>query len=369
MMDALKKDRSISFIVFGCGLAFGITGFYTYYKTRKTIKKEIRSMSLTIEALRSEIEELKVVSQRGSPIVTPAVNNFVTKQNGSPLKTRFRDEPDHRFSDVESEGEEEFYDFNEEQDNQIEETTIPSDVRSEDDKLVEVIKRIDKLFEDPSIDKAMVFSVVSQACENFGKPERLMYRRVKASNNLVIRASKEGDLEEKKKLAFKCVQHAKEALDLYPSSAECNKWYAIAIGGINDFVPTKEKIKNGSVFKDHVDKAIQLSPNDATLHHMLGRFCAQIAALSWVERKVASTLFAEVPQATNQDCFKHLKRAYELKKAWKENMVHLSKAAFDIGLLDEGRRYLEEGISLPIKGEDDELAHQDLLKLKAKYIK
>lgn len=370
-MDSLKKDRSISLIVFGCGVAFGITGLYTYYKTRKTIKKEFRSMSLTIEALKHEIEELKMISQRGSPTI--GLNNFLLKTpNGSPSRPilRVRDESDHH-DEVESEGEEEFYDFNEgeESQNNDGDKTTANDIHLEDDKLVEVIKRIDRLFEDSSIDKAMVFSIVSKACENFNNPERLMYRRVKASNYLVIKASKEGNLEEKKKLAFKTVEYAKEALDMYPSSAECNKWYAIAIGGVNDFVATKEKIKNGSIFKDHVDKAIQLSPNDATLHHMLGRFCAQIALLSWVEKKIASALFAEVPQATSQDVYNHLKRAYDLRREWKENLVHLSKACFDIGNAVEGKQFLEEGINLKIKGEDDELAHEELLKLKVKYVK
>ena len=164
-------------------------------------------------------------------------------------------------------------------------------------------------------------------------------------------------------------EHAKEGVQLYPSSAECNKWYAIAVGGVSDFVATKEKILNGSIFKEHVDKAIELSPNDATLHHMLGRYCSTIASLSWIEKKVASTLFAELPQVTMKECYQHLKRAYDLRRDWKENIVHLAKTAFEIGLLNEGKKYLEEGIGLPVKGEDDELAHQDLLQLKSKYVK
>lgn len=326
-------------------------------------------MSLTIEFLRNEIEEIKAASLRGSPTTSRDLNHYLVR-NGNVIKPR--DEVDRNLSDVESEGEDEFYDFTEgSTDDEPKQNGVillkHSTSSSEDDKLIEVIKRIDKMFEDNSVDRALVFQVVSQACENLNQPERLMYRRVKANNYLVIKAKKDGNKEEMKKLAFKTVEYAKEALELFPDSAECNKWYAIAIGGINDFVSTKEKIENGSLFKQHVDKAISLSPNDATLYYMLSRFCSSIAALSWIERKIASTIFAEVPQATVQDAYTHSKKAYQLKREWKENIVQLCRSSFELGLSEEGRKYLEEGIRLPIKGEDDELSHQELLQLKTKY--
>src|SRR2546425_1209650 len=101
-MDSFKKDQTISLIVFGCGLAFGLSGMYTYFKTRRTIKKEMRSMSLTIESLKNEIEQLKMMSQRGSPM-TRDITHYVNGTAGRP----FTDEVDH-----ESE-EDEFFDFSE----------------------------------------------------------------------------------------------------------------------------------------------------------------------------------------------------------------------------------------------------------------
>ena len=145
--------------------------------------------------------------------------------------------------------------------------------------------------------------------------------------------------------------------------------FAIAIGGVSDFVATKEKIQNGSLFKDHVEAAIALSPQDATLHHMQGRFCYTIANLTWIERKVASTLFAEVPAATLADALGHLRRAYDLKKEWKENVLYLAKCCLESKQLDAGRRYIEEGLALPVRGEDDQVSHQELLLLKKRHIK
>ena len=38
----------------------------------------------------------------------------------------------------------------------------------------------------------------------------------------------------------------------------------------------KEKILDGYTFKSHADKAAELSPDDHTIQHMLGRFCYDV---------------------------------------------------------------------------------------------
>ncbi len=70
------------------------------------------------------------------------------------------------------------------------------------------------------------------------------------------------------------------------------------MGSRGEFVSIKEKIEDGFEFKQHVDIAAQLAPADHTIQHLLGRFCFEVAGLSWWERKMASTLFAEPPMAT-----------------------------------------------------------------------
>lgn len=70
------------------------------------------------------------------------------------------------------------------------------------------------------------------------------------------------------------------------SNADLHKWYAILVGVYGEFLPITEKIKNGYRFKEHVMKALKINPNDADLHHLLGRFKYEVANLSWIERKV-----------------------------------------------------------------------------------
>ena len=49
--------------------------------------------------------------------------------------------------------------------------------------------------------------------------------------------------------------------------------YAISLGATTDFVGTKEKIEYGFELKEHIDRAIELDPNEPTLYFMKGRWC------------------------------------------------------------------------------------------------
>lgn len=68
------------------------------------------------------------------------------------------------------------------------------------------------------------------------------------------------------------LDYARRALDLNSNDAEAHKWFAILTGAYGDYLGMKEKIEGGYVFKDHVEKAITLRPDDASLRHLVGRF-------------------------------------------------------------------------------------------------
>jgi hypothetical protein len=68
-------------------------------------------------------------------------------------------------------------------------------------------------------------------------------------------------------------------LELDDSHAEAHKWFAVNVGTRGEFLGTREKIEGGFVFKQHVDKALVLQPNDPSLHHLLGRFKYEVNIL------------------------------------------------------------------------------------------
>lgn len=80
---------------------------------------------------------------------------------------------------------------------------------------------------------------------------------------------------------FLGLEACRASLKLEPQSADTHKWMAILIGARSDLQPIKERIQDGQLFKHHVDIAISINPADSSLHHMVGRFCYEVAGLKW----------------------------------------------------------------------------------------
>lgn len=70
--------------------------------------------------------------------------------------------------------------------------------------------------------------------------------------------------------------YAEKALELSPNSASAHKWYAITLGSKGEFISLNEKIQNGYKFKEHIDSAIKISPNDGTLHYLVRNWCNKL---------------------------------------------------------------------------------------------
>lgn len=47
--------------------------------------------------------------------------------------------------------------------------------------------------------------------------------------------------------------------------------------------------------------ALEKEPTEYVLLHLRGRFSYEMASLSWVEKKICSTIFAKVPERTYDD--------------------------------------------------------------------
>lgn len=141
------------------------------------------------------------------------------------------------------------------------------------------------------------------------------------------------------------------------------------MGSLSDYVPTKEKIENGVRFKKHLDVAMSIDASDPTLHHMQGRYCLEIAGLKWWERKIASALFSEVPDASYDDALNHLIHAHDLKPEWKENILYVCKSYIALGKIDEAIEWIQKGLDIPIVGADDQVVHDQLSILESKFIR
>lgn len=384
-MDGLLRDRLTLIAALGTGVVVGISGIYLYYKLNRNVSRELTNLAGTIADLRREIELLKsstaepkssssstTVWKRSAPKKVP-VNGEITKQKAAELTAQ----PSTSSFEDDSE---EYFDFTDVEDIENSWTGLKGTDAAEgavgfekgvgDQNRLKIedlwLESIDSKLDEPGDKEDLYFSVKMKRQEYANNADYL-WRMAKVTHLCGITAQKNGDLSRKKELAFEAFGYARDALAADEKNPEVHKWYAITIGSLSEFVGVQQKIQNGYEFKEHVDTAVKLKPSDPTLHHMLGRWCFEVATLTWIERKLASTLYSAPPQSTMQESRAHLFAADKLKSNWKENMLFIAKTYICEGNYSPAISWIDRAVAVPCSGEGDEVAHRELEILMQQY--
>jgi len=134
---------------------------------------------------------------------------------------------------------------------------------------------------------------------------------------------KPNDAEYKKKYIYDGRAYAEKALAINDKSAGGHKWYAIHHGQIGEAEGTEQKIKNSYGMRDHTLLAIKYDPTDAANYHVMGRWHYALADLSWIERQIASLIYATPPEASFEEALKFFKKANNLDKKDIRNMLYI----------------------------------------------
>ncbi|KAM8859084.1 regulator of microtubule dynamics protein 2 isoform 2-T3 [Spinachia spinachia] len=150
-----------------------------------------------------------------------------------------------------------------------------SDAEGEDeeqppDKLCVLLERIDSLRKGSDSDKRECLDILLEHREEFGQNSTFLWRLIRSYCDLHDISS---TLEEKKTTAETGKRVGEEVVGLDPACAESHQWYAIMCGIMAEYETVQNRIKNGYIFKDHLDKAIELKPQDPMSYYLLGRWC------------------------------------------------------------------------------------------------
>ncbi len=176
-----------------------------------------------------------------------------------------------------------------------------------------MLAEVDRLNENEQGAQAGEFLLAEMARLQLQRTDAVLWRLSRAVYQQSAACKAAGDAAQEEALLKVGIAHAEEALALNERCAMAHKWYAICKGSLTAFVPTKEKIELGFVFRTHVLRAIELNPTDGINHFLLGRWCFEVASLSWWERKAAAALFAAPPEATFDETLDLFLRAEELR--------------------------------------------------------
>ncbi|OCT79852.1 hypothetical protein XELAEV_18026663mg [Xenopus laevis] len=107
----------------------------------------------------------------------------------------------------------------------------------------------------------------------YGNKVEFLWRLTRAYGDMFDMTS---DIEEKKNYAANGKSIAGKAVQLEESSAEGHTWFAIMCGYLSEYESVQDKIKNGYLFIEHLDKAIELDPQDPLQYYLLGRWCSAV---------------------------------------------------------------------------------------------
>jgi len=199
-----------------------------------------------------------------------------------------------------------------------------------------------------------------------GEKSDILWRLAKVNMHLAKNAEKLKNKEQEKINAMEALNFAEKACETDPNNIECHKWYCAAVGHMAGLVGNRDKIKYGHQFKEHADIALKLNPNDCFLQFMYGRWAFEVAPLSWIERKIAETLYGKVPEADYDTALNAFNKVDQLKPKWKENHLWMAKTLMAQKHNSEAIKWIEIGLSLPNGSVSDEIAHNQLTILKTK---
>ncbi|XP_013412747.1 regulator of microtubule dynamics protein 1 isoform X1 [Lingula anatina] len=372
-MSVLLGENS-SVILSISGITIGATTLILYYRLTRNVNSELNQLTCSVNNLRDEIKRLQEKID-GATASVGATGRSTT--GGSILRAKQRipgyvsatssgDEDD--VYEEALEGDEEYETSREYDSGSLSSQSLKGKpLKTSTQKLFETV---DKLLEGSDQEKENAYNLLAAKKDilTYSQNPDFLWRLSKAAYFLSQIENGRGNDERKKSLVYEARDSAQDAFSIDENKAEAHKWYAITLGSIGEIEGMQVKIKSGYEFKDHIEKAIAINPSDPSLHHLLGRWCYGVYMLTWIERKVASTLFATPPTATIDEALKHFKEAERLSPGkWKENMLYLAKSFIEKKDYSSAVLWLEKADALVGSSQDDKTAQEEITKLLNQY--
>uniref|UniRef100_A0A8C1UNI3 Regulator of microtubule dynamics protein 2 n=1 Tax=Cyprinus carpio TaxID=7962 RepID=A0A8C1UNI3_CYPCA len=226
------------------------------------------------------------------------------------------------------------------------------------DELTALLRKADRLHSSNGAEKSQGLNALLERKAEFDHKCQYLWRLSRAYADAHDFAR---DLAEKKSCAENGKKVGETVISINPLCAEGHQWYAIHCGLLSEYDSIQNKIKNGYLFKDHLDKAIELKPEDPLSYYLLGRWCYAVSQCTWIERKIAATLFGEPPSATVQDALQNFLKAEEISPKYsKFNYVFLAKCYKDLGQKSQAQQMCDAASAMSIETNEDEEAQKEL---------
>jgi tetratricopeptide (TPR) repeat protein len=159
--------------------------------------------------------------------------------------------------------------------------------------------------------------------------------------------------EAKKEFAMRGLEYARRSFELEPTNAVYALSLAICHGHLALVSDARTKVEYSHLIKQEAERALQLDPNYAWAHHVLGRWHYEMAELSLAARVVARVLYGGLPPASLDEAVAHLQRATELEPDELNHWIELGFAYANADRNDEARAAWQRGLAMPDRSNHD----------------
>ena len=99
-------------------------------------------------------------------------------------------------------------------------------------------------------------------------------------------------------LYAQAVDVAEAAVEADPQSSMTHTTLAVAAGRVALNSDTRRKVELSRTVKEHVDRALELDPENEMAYHVRGRWNYGVSDLNWIERAVVKTVYGGLPEAS-----------------------------------------------------------------------
>ncbi|KAM3918279.1 regulator of microtubule dynamics protein 3 [Leptodactylus fuscus] len=220
-----------------------------------------------------------------------------------------------------------------------------------DEELMLLLQRADQLHNGDAEQKKEGFQMLCSNKLLHGSRQDFQWRLARSYCDMCEIAE---DIPEKKSYALEGKEEVEAAIQKEGQSAECHKWFAILCGHVSEHEGIQKRIQTGYLFKEQIEKAILLQPNDPQSYYLLGRWCYEVSNLGWLERKTASALYETPPSATMDEALQNLLKAEELSPGFsKAARVYIAKCYRDLGNTSDAVHWLKLAAELPDRTRED----------------
>ncbi|XP_045683798.1 regulator of microtubule dynamics protein 2 isoform X2 [Phyllostomus hastatus] len=129
-----------------------------------------------------------------------------------------------------------------------------------------------------------------------------------------------------------------KAITRAPMNGHCHLWYAVLCGYVSEFEGLQNKINYGHQFK--------------------------VSKLTWIEKKMAATLFGKIPSSTVQEALQNFLKVEDLCPGFsKINYMFLAKCSMDLKQTEDAVKFCDLAMLLPSVTREDKDAEDEVKKI------